>query len=137
MHVDDKKVYSLNEMDAAKKKSFSDGKTHRTPSDDTKIFMKNMDEKFNNVKDSMHKMETNFIEKIGDVHTGISDLKTDLVSAINSAIAKVNEDSETKIDKIKAECDKKYAPAWVAIALKFVIGAVSLIVIKYLFKDLV
>ena len=94
-------------MDKAIKSGFKQGQEHSQPSPITRKLIKNMEDKFDNLKDKVHSIETNVISELGN-------MKTDIVKEINDAINCVKKDS-----------DKKYAPAWVATALKSMMGVVA------------
>lgn len=81
-----------------------EGKKHRSPSSDTLKIIKNMEDKFDNLKDRVSDFEKNIIEEIGSIKLQV----------------------QTTIKEEFDKCDERYAPIWAAQVLKLVMGATAL-----------
>jgi hypothetical protein len=103
--------YTLEDIDKANKAGFKEGKKHSEPSPVTRNLIKNMEEKFDHLKDKVSSLEVKITKDLGDN-------KIEIIEAINSAIK-----------EHRTYCDEKYAPAWVATALKLVMGSTFLAIL--------
>lgn len=101
----------INKNDAYYKAGFKEGETHSEPSEITRKLIKNMEDKFDNLKDKVSCIEKNVIKEV-------SEMKIEIITEI-VAIK----------DDIKKDCEDRYAKKWVADAMKLVMATVTVTII--------
>ena len=116
------KIYTIEDMDKMHKSGFKAGEEHSKPSPITHNLINKMTEQIKNVE-------------VTQARQGVD------ISYIKEAVDKlelVNKEQNQKMDDFIKCADKKYAPAWAADAIKFLIattfGAIVLAILSLIIK---